>query len=82
MKKKLILSQKEIAILGKLAKRSKMDCWFSIGEDGKIRDLESKGKTISTRKAVAQLADGLTDYDMEVLENGEKTAFAALLKRL
>jgi len=59
-----------------------MDCWFSVGDNGRIRDLEGNGKVIPTDKAIKQLAEGLTDYDMEVLGEGEKTTFAALLTRL
>ena len=67
--KKIELKLYEIDLLEKLARRSKMDCWFSVDDEGGVRDRENGNRIMSTNKAVRQLIEGLTPYDIEILDN-------------
>ena len=82
MKQKVTLNDSEINILDKLAKRSKMDCWFLIDDKGRVRNLENYSRIMSTKKAVRQLTDGLTQYDIEGLTSNEVVTLLNLLLRL
>lgn len=73
-----VLSEEQYNVLNKLAKKSKMDCWFCIkqhirgkhaGEDY-VYDLEN-GKPMSLRTGVAQLISGMTDVDLGYLTDEE-----------
>ena len=79
------LSEEQYEVLYKIARKSKMDCWFLIkqhirgkhaGEDY-VYDLEN-GKQMSLRAGVNELAEGVTDQmidyfftdnDIRVLED-------------
>ena len=74
----------ERAVLVKLAKKTKMDCWFSIrdGVNGTyVFDLENR-KAISLKSALKDMVDGLVDTNMEFLDNEEKVVFLKLLADL
>ena len=61
----------EINLLERLAKRSKMDSWFKIDDEGRVRDRENGNKVMSTRKAIKQFIEGLTPYDVDGLGDGD-----------
>lgn len=82
MKQKVTLKVSEISLLEKLAKRAKMDCWFLIDDKGRVRNLENYSRIMSTKKAVRQLTDGLTQYDIEALTSNEVLTLLNLLLRL
>ena len=54
------LTEAEIDVLEKLAKRTGMDCWFSIKNETSIYDLENN-KTISLKNALEDFNDGIVD---------------------
>jgi len=67
MKTKKITNNKQIGVLEKIAKNSKMDSWFSIDEQGYVRDLEDNNKVLPTKGGIKQLLDGLTIDDCGTL---------------
>lgn len=67
----LSLGESEVKLLQRLARLSKMDCWFDMQEDGKVFDLENESKQTSTKHACRQLLDGLSMEDLEHLNNNE-----------
>lgn len=69
--KEIALTPKEEEALEKLAKVSKMDCWFSIDEFG-VWDRENK-KHINTSEAIIELLDGATYSD--ILHTGPDEAY-------
>lgn len=81
----MTLSSEEYELLTKIAKKSKMDCWFLIkqtkkGEDY-VYDLE-EGKRLSLRTGIRQLMEGIENmYDM-YFEDAEKDIMINLLSRL
>jgi len=60
----MTLSNKEFELLDKIARKSKMDCWFMIKQtkkgDDYVYDVE-EGKRMSLRKGIAQLLEGIED---------------------
>ena len=61
--------------LEKIAKISKMDCWFGIDDMGRVYDREGdiKGKTDKTRRIlISQLIDGMTRDTWDALTDDEK----------
>jgi len=79
MNTKPVKNKKAVDILRRLAKKSKMDCWFSIDDDGYCHNLEDNGKVIGTKKAIGMLVDGLTEYDISCLTESEKVFFFCFL---
>lgn len=79
-----MLSEKEYVVLDKVARASKMDCWFSIrqenGEDY-VYDLDN-GCRMKLRDGVAQLAEGMCDIEQYGLTNEERFALQNLLLKL
>ena len=64
----MTLSSEEYDLLNKIAKKSNMDCWFSIRQTKKgddfIDDLEN-GKRLSLATGIYQLMEGIEGmYDM------------------
>lgn len=78
----LKLSQTQQEVLKKIARRSKMDCWFDINENGEIRDLENDGKIISPRKACRELLEGATVFDLKDLDKYEVYSLLNLALKL
>lgn len=72
--KEIALTPKEEEALEKLAKVSKMDCWFSIDESG-VWDRENK-KHINTSEAIIELLDGATYSD--ILHTGPDEAYVII----
>ena len=61
--------------LEKIAKISKMDCWFAIDDKGRVYDREGdiKGKTDKTRRVlISQLIDGMTRDTWDALTDDDK----------
>lgn len=82
------LTNEEYNVLNKIARKTKMDCWFYIKQDGKgmdyIYDLEDK-KRICLRTGVGYLVNGLDckeNYDSCDLTNIESKTFLELLFKL
>ena len=75
-----------IEVLRKLAKVSKMDCWFSIDDSGVITDLEDNNAVMNTSEAIYMLMDGASTQDFEQLDDREMRVlvlmFASIVKQL
>ena len=75
-----------IEVLRKLAKVSKMDCWFSIDNNGVITDLEDNNAVMNTSEAIYMLMDGASTQDFEQLDDREMRVlvlmFASIVKQL
>ena len=56
--RKVKLTTNQANVLEKIAKRSKMDDWFMIGDSLEVRE-----------KDINDLMDGATDYDLETLDS-------------
>lgn len=59
----------------RIARLSKMDCWFAIDDKGRVYDREGdiKGKTDKTRRVlISQLIDGMTRDIWDALTDDEK----------
>lgn len=83
MNNNIKLNASEIIILKKLARRSKMNCWLSIDEDGNIYDLENNPRKMSIKKnAIKQFIEGLTAWDIEILDSIEMIILLQLLGRM
>lgn len=82
------LTQTEYDVLCKIARKTKMDCWFLIEqtEDGTdyVYDCES-GEKMSLANGVSQLVEELDcveNYNNCDLSNSEQDEFIALLNKL
>ena len=69
----MTLSSEEYDLLNKIAKKSNMDCWFSIRQtkkgDDYVYDLENR-KRLSLRTGIRQLMEGIKGmYDMYLDED-------------
>ena len=75
-----------IEVLRKLAKVSKMDCWFSIDDSGVITDLEDNNAVMNTSEAIYMLLDGASTQNFEQLDDREMRVlvlmFASIVKQL
>ena len=82
----ITLSAPAIEVLRKLAKVSKMDCWFSIDDSGVITDLEDNNVIMNTSEAIYMLMDGASTQDFEQLDDREMRVlvlmFASIVKQL
>lgn len=82
----ITLSAPAIEVLRKLAKVSKMDCWFSIDDSGVITDLEDNNAVMNTSEAIYMLMDGASTQDFEQLDDREMRVlvlmFASIVKQL
>jgi hypothetical protein len=76
------LTPSEVNIIRKIARRSKMDCWLNVCDDGTITDLEDEGKKMSVRTAMRCMVKGMTPYDVETLTPDEIVSLAELLQRI
>ena len=81
MAKKIELTTNECNVLLKLTHRAKMD-WFDIDNQNRCRDLENNNRVISTRKAVNTIIEGLTDYDISILNCEEMLTMLNLATRI
>lgn len=80
------LSGEQYAVLEKIARVTKMDCWFSIrqhrsgkhaGEDY-VYDMENR-RYLSLRRGVRGLFEGIVSYDLCELTDREIRVFECLL---
>lgn len=76
------LNPSEVNVIRKIARRSKMDCWLNVFDDGTISDLENGGKKMSARTAMRCMVKGMTPYDVETLTPNEIVSLAELLERI
>ena len=65
----------------KLTHRAKMD-WFNIDDRNRCRDLENNNRIISTKKAVKTIFEGLTDYDLSILNHKEMIILANIAVKI
>jgi len=79
------LSTQEIYILRKIAKKSKMDCWFEIRittqDIAKIFDKENR-KYLILKNGIGDLYEAMTSYEDYDLAQDEINIFENLLQRL
>lgn len=80
----MTLNHDEYELLTKIARKSKMDCWFQIRQNAKgddcVFDLENH-KRLSLKSAVRQLMEGIEEmYDFYLAENDYKTLINLLIK--
>lgn len=81
----MTLSTEEYNVLCKIARNTKMDCWFMI-EQGKnghdfVRDIE-EGKRLTLQEGVRELQEGMTTYADCDLSEQEVKVFETLLIKL
>ena len=79
------LTNEEANVLDLIATRSKMDCWFFLGEDklGRIYfyDLEEGSRRRPLKDGISDLAEGMTGYTNYSLTEEEIKVFEGILKR-
>jgi len=66
-------NSEELNIMDKLARSAKMD-WFVTTTEGNFRDGET-GKSMTARKALKDLVEGLADENLDALEKPDLIAF-------
>ena len=81
MAKKIELTTNECNVLLKVTHRAKMN-WFDIDIYNRCRDLENNNRVISTRNAVKTIIEGLTNYDISILNCDEMLTFLNLTTRM
>lgn len=81
MAKKIELTTNECNVLLKVTHRAKMD-WFDIDNQNRCRDLENNNRVISTRNAVNTIIEGLTEYDISILNYKEMLTLLNLATKL
>ena len=85
MNDNFMMTKSEYELILKIARKSKMDCWFRLetSKDGSdyVRDAES-GKVISLCEGLKTLVDGLTEVDLKNLTHEEMLTFLQLLGAL
>ena len=69
--RKIALTNSETDVLEKIAKRSKMDCWFKVNDDLSVRERDVK-----------TLVEGITPYDVETLSPNEVVTLTNALYKL
>lgn len=72
-----VVSQEAAVIFEKIARRSKMDCWFGIDDKGRVYDREGdvKGKSATAQRIlIRQLMEGMTQETFNELTDKEKTS--------
>ena len=82
-RKPMTLTQNQYDVVEKIARKSGMDCWFSIKQDAagndSVYDLENK-RTLPLRAGIEELAEGVTSYDG--ISETEIKIFEELLEQL
>ena len=69
--RKITLTNSETDVLEKIARRSKMDCWFKVNDDLSVRERDVKA-----------LVEGITPYDVETLSPNEIVMLTSMLYKL
>ena len=81
----MTLTNAEYKLLNKIARKTKMDCWFYIKQNKKkqdyVFDIEN-GKRLSLKCGIKQFIDGVIDTDIFELSDDEKFILIALLGKL
>ena len=73
-------AQEEIDVFVKIARVSKMDCWFDMEPDGRVLDYENNsGHKINRNVGLSQLIDGMTELDFGHLTDNEKFSLVKAL---
>lgn len=70
-----VVTKEAAAIFEKIARRSKMDCWFGIDSKGRVYDREGqvKGKSATSQRIlIRQLMEGMTQETFNELTDKEK----------
>lgn len=70
-----VVPQEAAVIFEKIARRSKMDCWFGIDDKGRVYDREGdvKGKSATAQRIlIRQLMEGMTQETFNELTDKEK----------
>lgn len=82
------LTSYEFNVINKIARKSKMDCWFCIKE-GKSNGIEydyvfdcENNKRMSLRQGIKQLIDGVIEENILELTEYEKYILVKLLGQL
>lgn len=79
----MTLTQNQYNAVEKIARKSGMDCWFTIKQDAagndSVYDLENK-RTLPLRAGIEELAEGVTSYDG--ISETEIKIFEELLEQL
>lgn len=52
------LTTEQAAVLEKIAKRSGMDCWFAVDDNGLVHDRENHYRFMKTAEAVTLIHEG------------------------
>ena len=74
------LTTEQAAVLEKIAKRSGMDCWFAVDDNGLVHDRENHYRFMKTAEAVTLIHEGMTSYKDCRLTKMEIKVFEALLE--
>ncbi len=77
-----VVTKEAAAIFEKIARRSKMDCWFGIDSKGRVYDREGqvKGKSATSQRIlIRQLMEGMTQETFNELTDKEKLVLADCL---
>jgi hypothetical protein len=72
-----VVPKEAAVIFEKIARRSKMDCWFGIDDKGRVYDREGqvKGKSATAQRIlIRQLMEGMTQETFNELTDKEKTS--------
>ena len=63
----------QIKLLRRIAKYTKMDCWFDIDEYGQIRDFESDSRRpVNPQKGISDFMDGINSDTFNELSDEDK----------
>lgn len=74
------LTKEQAAVLEKIAKRSGMDAWFAVDENGQVYDRENGYRFMKTKEAVKLIHEGMTSYKDYRLTKKDIKTFEALLE--
>jgi len=83
MKYSEVLTTDEWNVLCRLARVSKMDCWFVLRSNGRhdwCYDAEEH-VALSLRRAIGWMQEGLTQDDIDALDNKQRAVYYRCLKR-
>lgn len=79
---KIKLTIEEANMLDHLTHDTKMDCWFWIDGNLRVRDLENGKRFMSISEAVLLIDDGITDINDYSLSEQEKNCYRQLIYRI
>lgn len=79
------LTNEEYNVLEKIASKSKMDCWFELGEDEDGRDIVidlEEDEILDLCEGIEQLDSGITSLDDYDLTEDEKNCYINLMYKV